>query len=251
MAYREVLAERCRCCHRRKAMPSYLLETGRRTSVRAMKVRVCALAAMVMGCGVKAIAPPAAPAKVVPVPGTRLGPPVTGNGSVLIDADQPNVVVHEITGSMETVAYGSRGGMAYGVSVATQRLCITPCQVHLPQGLHQLMFESPATGWGGVGDLQLGVDVSAYRYALGHRVINAGPRLGALMALSFGITGMLGGGIWYLASDSYRSVSGGVAIGSGALFALGVALAIAFRPEEQNGTGVQWTPDSPGPALAP
>jgi hypothetical protein len=209
------------------------------------------MAALVMGCGVKAIAPPAAPAKVVPIPSIRLGAPATGNGSALIDADQPNVVVHEITGSMETVAYGSRGGMAYGVSVGTQRLCITPCHVHLPQGLHQLMFESPATGWGGVGDLQVGVDVSAYRYALGHRVINAGPRLGAAMAMSFGFAAVLGGGIWYLASDSHQDVGGGIAIGGGALIALGVALAIAFRPEEQNGTGVQWIPDAPGTALAP
>lgn len=205
---------------------------------------------MVVGCGVQ-IAPPAAPAKVVPVPVTRLGPPVTGSGSVLIDADQPNVVVHEITGSMETVAYGGRGGMVYGVSIGTQRLCITPCQVHLPQGLHQLMFESPATGWGGVGDLQVGVDASAYRYALGHRVINAGPRIGAVIAMSVGFAGVLGGGLWYLASDFGQNIGGGVAIGGAALIALGVALTVAFRPEEQNGTGVQWIPDAPAPVLAP
>lgn len=216
-----------------------------------MKLGTVVVTALLGGCGMKTLPPPAVPAKTLPVPIVRLGPPPVGAGSVLIDADQPNVVVHEIVGTVQTVAVGTRGGMAYGTGIATERLCITPCQVHLRQGLHQVMFESPTTGWGGVADLQVGVEPSAYRYALGHRDLHVGARLGAAMSIAFGFTALLGGGIWYLASDTYQNVGGGIAIGGGALFALGVAIAIAVSPEERNGSGVQWTPEGPAPVTPP
>jgi hypothetical protein len=154
---------------------------------------------------------------------------------------------------MEATVFGS-GGSATTVGTVTRPICLTPCAAHLGRGTHQLVFmHSAGRAWGGEGVLQLGMKPTAYRYALGHRDPHIGARIGGwvLFGLGMGLTAT-GALYWSVGSsdsdlhDSRLADVGQAETALGvAMVAAGIAMLVAFRPELQPGTGVQWELEAP------
>jgi hypothetical protein len=207
---------------------------------------------VVVACSPTYLPPPAAPPQVTPIPSVTLGPPVQGETTVLIDSDRP-AQVGEITGMATSIAYGRYGAYTAAATI-TRPVCLTPCAAHLTQGAHALVFTRTDTGeWGGEAQLEVGINPTAYRYALGRRNAHFGARFGGLLALSFGLTAVITGGtLWAVSSSSNDLTSAGqttTAIGA-ALTVLGAVLLYTNRPEIQNGTGTRWELP-PGPPSGP
>ncbi len=177
-----------------------------------MRLSAAVAAAALLSACVVHEPPPAVPEEIVPRPNVVLGEPAAGDGTVLID----------------TV------GAAADVYDETKTICTTPCEVHLPQGLHDLRFVDPVSHEPrGDGRITVGKYPTAYRYAMGRQDIPiAELSVAYLLAItggSFAFTGAV-------------ADSSGFAIAGAAMLVLGVVGGYVFRPHTRAGTGVQWTP---------
>jgi hypothetical protein len=207
---------------------------------RALCLALFTLAA----CAPIELAPPSAPARVVPVPSVRLGAPAEGETTLLLDTPGRSTIVSEVIGTSEALAYRSGGvGMMAARSIQTRLLCVMPCEAHVRQGTHELAFETADThAWAGTGIVQLGPAPAAYRYAIGHREPNAGARVGGVTAISLGL-GFVAGGLplWALQPTPGMGEFGeAMTLGGAGLTIIGAALLTLLRPELQDGAGTLW-----------
>ncbi len=199
-----------------------------------------ALCFVITACTAHELAPPTAPSHVLSSQPTELGEPPPGQGTVVLDTGEP-AVVEEVTGTMTTVASNGRS-TAVGIGVETQLVCTTPCTAHVAQGQHQLVMTRVSDGeWAGTARVDVGVHPVAYRYNLGHAQLHTAPRYGGMLLASLGLTGVIVGGIDAGVGDGGSGT--GLLLGSAVVTAVGAALMYLYRPEIQNGSGVQWELD--------
>ncbi|HEX4492144.1 MAG TPA: hypothetical protein VH914_13130 [Acidimicrobiia bacterium] len=167
--------------------------------------------------------PPEVPTLVTPKPLVALGPPGPGEGDLLIDTVGEPADVVEIVGQ--------------GSARQTRPVCTTPCEAHVALGFHELEFHSYQSAiWRGDGRVTVGQRPSAYRYALGHTSLT--PTTGSLWLVA-GILAITG------ASLAIGSLAGGsvplLAVSIG-ITGVGVGGLYAYRPDVQQGAGIQWSP---------
>src|SRR5262249_43557295 len=119
-----------------------------------------------VGCATHELPPPQVPPPVLSAPPTELGEPPTGQGTLVLETDEP-AVVEDVLGTTTTVAT-TGGATAVGVGVSKALVCTTPCTAHIAQGQHQLVLSRVSDGeWGGTARVDVGTHPVAYRYALG------------------------------------------------------------------------------------
>jgi hypothetical protein len=157
---------------------------------------------------------------------------------VLIDTVGQPAVVEESTSRLEAEDYD--GNVILGTNY--RRVCpTTPCSVDLPLGVHSLRFTGLRDDtWAGEGEVTIGNETTAYRYALGHNVTRRAYQLLGVFGIALGVPALVfGTGFAVFVPPNPAGV--GVALGGGALIALGALLNVLFPYEHQNGTGAQWT----------
>jgi hypothetical protein len=169
--------------------------------------------------------PPRAPPRLVPAPTQALGDPPPGSSRVVIDSDGP-ASVEDVTTHVET---------RHGDAAEVRLVCAAmPCDAHLTQGPHVLRFVHSDGSWAGTASLSVGPAPSALRYALGHRTSEAGRNAGIVISmLGFGTS------IAELAHP-HADADHSIAIGGLVAGLLGIVIAAASTPEEQNGAATYW-----------
>lgn len=217
---------------------------------RSIPVHVAAAgAALLLGCGVDARPPPAAPAREIPA-GLEISqdPPPPGSGRVVLDANGERARVFEITGPPP--------GDPSESTVGVRPVCTTPCVVDLPYGPHPLVFQSVANG---ERQSEAAVDVGArakvLRHSLGERSDGGGARTAGAALVVLGVIAATTGAILWAAggagssdpgsltsSGSTLASAGQTLAGGGAGAALlGIPLLLIDRPVERQGTTTEWT----------
>lgn len=166
-------------------------------------------------------------------------PAAAGHGRVLIDTTSHPALVEEQTSTIE--AWTGNGNPIEGAT--WKKLCkSTPCSVDLKNGAHVLRFTGlHDDAWGGMGEVTVSSETTAYRYALGHNNTRRGYQLIGLMSIFVGIPAGFIGGAVALLDHRTQPVTPAIAISGGALIVIGALLTVLFPYELQDGTGAQWT----------
>jgi hypothetical protein len=197
-----------------------------------------------MACS-ETLPPPSAPPREVPRIENPPGPAAQGEGQVVLDAHGERAAVALVLGHSQGFASaGGRTAVVY--STMTRRVCVeTPCATNLPYGQHELIFQSredPSRVSSAA--VTIGEKPSVVRHAMGTNKSNSPAALVfGLVSMSIGIPGIITGGI--MAGAMENKEPGFIILGSGiGLTTLGALLLYVGRVVRQEGTTVQWVPNS-------
>lgn len=216
------------------------------------------------GCAAT-LAPPPLPSRTMPAVELPASEPSGGAGRLIVDAAGEQAKVSRVTEILEVHVVAGRIPLTpkrgtIGFVRKTELLCISPCILDLRQGAHTLVFEAqddPART--STADVVVTARPSVVRHALGEEKPATLGYVGGFFSVFMGGGFVLGGammtGISAFAAesdrfDSRRNASRGtflavglVALGVGAvLTTMGVIVMQNNRPEHQDGSTVQWTP---------
>jgi hypothetical protein len=174
-----------------------------------MRAVVVVAAVAVAACTPVEVAPPRAPAPIVPpVPDLHATAVPPGSQRVVLDAEPGPAEVSRVTSETEVGATSAFGFRSYRslppmAQRQTQLLCITPCVVDLPIGAHKLVFhEETADGSPGRSSSATiavhGGPPMVVRHAIGNETItySAGWLLG-FVGLTLGIALTATGGMMF------------------------------------------------------
>lgn len=212
-------------------------------------------------CSVRQFPPPATPPPVLSQAMPPAPPPVPGAGQVALEVQDGPAEASEVVGSYQIVNI-SRHGTSVTPGEISNTLCTTPCVANLANGRHNLRFRSlidPERT--STATLIVSPQPTGYRHALGIERPHTGARLGGLLLT---ISGALLLPIGILGASTNTSTTSGVdntGFGPGSItltvsgvvsLAAGIALLLAFPPEYQRGSGVQFTlPSAVGAQTSP
>lgn len=201
-------------------------------------------------CSVRQFPPPATPPAVLSQAMPPAPPPVPGAGQVALEVQDGPAEVSEVVGSYQVVTV-SRYGMSVTPGEISNTLCTTPCVANLANGRHDLRFRSlvdPERT--STATLVVSPQPTGYRHALGLERPRSGARLGGwlltitgAMLLPLGIVGASINTSTTSGADNTGFGPGSIALTvSGVVgLAAGIALLLAYPPEFQRGSGVQFT----------
>jgi hypothetical protein len=203
----------------------------------------------------KAVAPPPAPARVLPKLAEEPPPPTTGKGRVAFDivpsAGKVTHIVKESFAQADTTIsgynYAATGKTtAHGGEIA--HICTTPCVADLPYGEYKLAFttETGSDSLIGTKIVKAGSNPLVVRAAPGYiRPRTPENKMMRDLSYALGLTGLLLGPTFLGISDeetSYKTEATAFII-SGLLFmALGIALDYSGQGEFQDSSYTIWSP---------
>jgi hypothetical protein len=203
---------------------------------------------LVLGCGVRYVDPPRAPAKELPKIDARTTPPEPGHTRVLLDANGERAEVTEVSAWQKahgTVSTGKSMGTIHGYSESVRPICITPCLADFEPGMHVLRFSSQTDQRGSTVAVQVDQRNKTVRHAMGRHDDGApSMHFGGTVLLTLGGTSVLVGGLVLGAAsglesdqaDDYAS-TGAVMLGVGAAaMFVAIPMMLASRPSYQPGS---------------
>ncbi len=203
-------------------------------------------------CGVRQYAPPATPSAQLTQPMPPAPPPVPGAGQVALEVQDGPAEVSEIVGSYQLVTV-SRYGTSVTPGEIGQGLCRTPCTATLAFGSHDLRFRSLVDpDRTSTASVVVGPQPTGYRHALGLANSRGGVRLASWVLVSLGIGALVTGATFgAIAESGFDGWPLGMTIGGAIGFGAGIGLLIAFPPEFQPGSGVQFALPAGAPPPPP
>lgn len=203
-----------------------------------------AIALFVSGCGHRNVAPPEAPARVVPSGvEMRSSPPEPGYTRVIIDANGERATVTEVV-DVTTATAHAEGIVAHGRSETTKPICLTPCTADLKPGMHVLRFTSVDSERMSEANLQLGDKPKVLRHAMGRTEDASALGVGAYTLVFLGaITAVTGASLYGAARagvmSEYESEFAGLVAGGAGAMVIGIPLMFLAQPVRQPGASTE------------
>lgn len=155
------------------------------------------------GCGVLDVPPPRTPSlEAPPVDDPRSTPVPNARGRVVLDAVDEHAQVSRVVSRTEPVpgSYVMTWGhhsVVMGATVQKELLCVTPCTLDLPLGLHELVFSSSGEERNASGAFVTvsGGKPMVVRHAIGYDRPYSGAYMGGAISLALGVGLTLIGGL--------------------------------------------------------
>jgi hypothetical protein len=172
------------------------------------------------------------------------GSTAPGTGRIVLDVVGMTARVEEITETSRQswASVGPYLWSAESTGETTRALCITPCAVDLPIGLHRLRFTTNEVDRGGEIEIQVTSKPRVYRIELGYER----SRSNLLPGIVYGMSGILAAAglvIGLTAKDSEPRTVGYATFGIGAgIFAITVLVDYLTRGEVRKGSYVTFAP---------
>lgn len=204
----------------------------------------------VAGCAYRELSPPNAPARTFPDVVVPDEPPEKGTTRVVLDANGERAIVTEV--KSWTSSRGWVEGAATTLSTVTEEerpVCIAPCTVALPRGMHVLRFKAPSGARASEVALQVDERSKVVRHAMGGVEEGSGAAtFSAIMLAILGGTAVMVGGLLFVPSDAEPSsttetrhqTGAALMIGGGAAVALSVPLFLLARGTRQPGATTEF-----------
>jgi len=205
----------------------------------------------VVGCGYRDLPPPNAPARTFPNVILPDEPPEKGTTRVVLDANGEPAIVTEVKSWTSSRGWVTGGSATLSTVTEEERpVCIAPCTVTLPRGMHVLRFKSPTGTRESEVALQVDERPKVVRHAMGGvEEASGAATFSAIMLAVLGGSAVMVGGLLFAPQDSEghsteedrHRTGAALLIGGGTAVVLSIPLFLLARGTHQAGATTEFT----------